>query len=604
MKNYKFFAFIFSLLLFAACEEVLDKTPADKYSDVSVWGDINLANRYLLNLYNAYKYDMRYRPTVNFTDDVHTTHGWFNNWFLGGTTADNISPLESSMVMFWDDNFYYIQQINYFLSKIDEVLDAYEEPEKSDIKTEVEKFKGEAYFLRAFCYHLLACNYGGVPIMKEPNELGEDFASVGRNTFEETINFIVEDCDKAFDLLGDDMEMGRATKGAALALKSRVLLFAASDLTADGTAENEYVGYANPDRKVLWTNAKNAAKEVMDLGLYELTDFGAPDRASVAENYFALFKSKDLSSKEIIWGKMFLPDAGVLNEVNKIHGPNSFGDYGCTAPSQNLVDFYQMEDGSDFFDHFGLDDEKYYRNISTKYINENIYYNRDPRFYGTILYDSAMFKPHLDALAETDPLGIYDRRTRITIQNGEEIYKRFGLDTKNGPIDAEDGTLTGYVIKKFQDDKLYTSNSKNENVWIEFRYAEVVMNYAEACLELGEESEAAEYINMIRNRAAMPDFSGDIWDALRYERRIEFALEARRWYDLRRWKMYEEALQENCKGVDIIEINNLDNNTITTTWQQVNVEDRGIFYDRMYWLPIEREEINKAPLLVNNPGYE
>jgi len=591
------------LLLFTTCEDkILDKNPLDKYSDASVFADINLANRYLLDCYNnSLKADFNYKMLSMCTDDANDTHGFGSeNYLAGSCTPDSPEPFTTGwggLPMLWDRMYSSIQKINYFLDNIDKILE-----KNPGLDEDIEIMKGEAYFLRAFCYHQLVCNYGGVPIMSIANKLGDDFLAMTRSTFEETINFICDDCDNAFDMLGDEMEMGRATKGAALALKSRVLLFAASDLTADGDVENDLVGYTNPNRTALWTAAKNAAKAVMDLGIYELEDLGAPDKAAVSTKYYNLFNSKDLSNKQIIWGKMFLKDQGTANETNLVHGTNGFGDYGCTAPTQNLVDTYQMDDGSNFFDHFELDNEGNYKNISGKYLNANIYYNRDPRFYGTILYDSAKWLNRFENLVERDPLGIYDRRTRIIKQGGVEISKIFGIDTKNGPVDAEDGTNTGYCMKKFLSIDSYSAYGNNENVWIEIRYAEIILNYAEACLELGETPEATTYINMIRNRAAMPDFTGDVREALRYERRIEFALEPRRWYDIRRWKILDEALTD-CKGVDITEIKDLDNSTITTSWRQINVQTRGHVESKMYWAPITRAEINRAPGLVNNPGY-
>ena len=152
------------------------------------------------------------------------------------------------------------------------------------------------------------------------------------------------------------MESGRATKAAALALKSRILLFAASDLTADGTAESEYVGYKNPNRTQLWTAAKNAAKEVIDLGENRLSDFGAPDKDEVANNYFGLFKETTLGNPEIIWGKMFVADVGDRHRNNRQNGPNGLGCYGSNNPTQSMINSYQMEDGSDFFDHFYIDE--------------------------------------------------------------------------------------------------------------------------------------------------------------------------------------------------------------------------------------------------------
>ena len=608
MKKYHIIILFFAgILLFNSCEKnILDKTPVDRYSDATVWTDIKLADLNLLEAYNALESDVEYRTLADCTEETHSTHMFGSeNYTSGSINPDNPMPFDGGGGMAgisWETQFKWIQRINTFLSSIDKVPDAYTEPRKTEIMAIVNRMKGEARFLRAYCYQQLVCNYGGVPIMDKANKLNDDFSTLKRATFEETVNFIVADCNAAFDQLDDNMEMGRATKGATLALKSRVLLFAASDLTADGTAANNLVGYTSPNRTALWTSAKTAAKAVMDLDLYDLEDFGAPDRKAIAKNYFGLFKSKTLASKEIIWGKMFLSKLGVTNFANLFHGSNGFVDWGCSAPTQNLVDLYQMEDGSDFFEHFALDNNKYYRNLSVKFTNENIYYNRDPRFYGTILYDSAKWLNRYEDLVGLDPLGIYDRRTRIIIQGGEEISKIFGIDTQGGPVDGEDATYTGYVMKKNLDDECYSQFGNNENVWVELRYAEVLLNYAEACLELGETGEATTYINMIRNRAGMPDFTGDITKALHYERHIELALEGRRWYDIRRWKILDQVIV-NTKGIDIVEIKNLDNGTTTTTWQQIDVEERGPIQSKMYWLPIARAEINRAPQLENNPGY-
>src|SRR5690606_7960375 len=126
------------------------------------------------------------------------------------------------------------------------------------------------------------------------------------------IDFITADCDKAADLLKGKSEMatGRATKGAALALKSRLLLFAASDLTADSEVGNELVGYMGTDRTDLWTKAKKAAEDVLNLGVYSLADLGAPENEVISQAYFDFFKQKDLSNSEIIWGKMYRQDVG------------------------------------------------------------------------------------------------------------------------------------------------------------------------------------------------------------------------------------------------------------------------------------------------------
>lgn len=597
------------LLVLAGCNKFLDKDPVDKFSEAVLWTDVDLADKNLMNLYTeALTGGFGYMPIASLTDESHDTHEFgSSNYLRGSINSSNTSPLGDWGFQYlkWDILYYNIQNINIFLSKIDKVSDAYPPAEQAGIKIRTDRLKGEALFLRAFIYTDIARNYGGAVISTEPYELGEDFTSITRSSFKETVDFIVGQCDAAAALLGTkaEMEMGRANKEAALALKSRILLFAASDLTADGTAGSGIVGYMSPDRTALWTAAKNAAKEVIDLGTVSLDDFGAPDQAAVATNFYNFFKAKDLSSNEKIWGKMFLNNVGASNQVNLINGTNGFVMYGCNAPTGNLVDSMQMEDGTKFTDHFRVDADGFYRNISTKYKHDNIYYNREPRFYGTILYDSAKWQKRHADLEQRDPLGIYDRRTRITISGGKEVSKIFGIDTQQGPIDREDGTFTGYTFKKYLDNEVYgTETNNNENAWIEMRYAEIVLNYAEACLELGEAEEATHYINLIRNRAGLPDFTGDIKEALHYERQMEFVFENIRWYDIRRWKILGQVLTD-ASGVDIIETNNLDNGLITTTWRQIFVQDRGPVSNKMYWFPIPIDEINRAPGLEQNPGY-
>ena len=124
----------------------------------------------------------------------------------------------------------------------------------------------------------------------------------------------------------------------------------------------------------------------------------------------------------------------------------------------------------------------------------------------------------------------------------------------------------------------------------------LLLNYAEACLELGETGEATDNINLIRNRAGLPNFTGDIKEALRYERQMEFVFENIRWYDIRRWKILDKVLTE-ASGVDIVETNNLDTGVRSTTWRQIFVQNRGPVSDKMYWFPIPIDEMNRAPQL-------
>ena len=186
---------------------------------------------------------------------------------------------------------------------------------------------------------------------------------------------------------------------------------------------------------------------------------------------------------------------------------------------------------------------------------------------------------------------------------GADTYtETFGLDTRKGPLSPGNGCYGGYLTKKFMDNTSQGDVMNNQNVWIYMRYAEVVLNYAEACLELGETGEATDHINLIRNRAGLPDFTGDIETALRQERKIELYGEESRWYDIRRWKILIPIMTPELGGIDILKVKNLDG-TYTTTWKWIKAHASNVPSEKMYWIPISTTEVNKAPQLLQNPLY-
>ncbi len=599
MKKYFtniFLSFILTLILAACSEKILDKTPLDSYSDPLIWSDPDLASRYLNAIMDQIPNGWERRGHHYGTGPFAREHTYLKGGSLLEYDRGVISPDALGLDrghLNWN-KYVYIQRINYFIANIDKMAD----------QDRAKILKGEAIFLRALFYSELCRSFGGVPLFSEPNQLGDNFSDVGRATFRETVDFIAKDCDDASQLLNlkSQSVMGRPTIEAALSLKSRILLFAASDLTADGKAANEYVGYMNPDRTALWTAARNAAKAVIDLQTCQLADFGAPDQEAVAKNYFEFFKAYTLANPEVIWGRMYRPDAGFTLWTNRWCGPNGLNCWGNNAPYANMADEFEMEDGSKFFDHFTFNANKEYVNISSVFTNENIYHNREPRFYGSILYDSAVWQKRPPDMIEIDPLGIYDRRTRIVRENGVEVSKRYGLDTREGPVSPQNAPYTGYLIKKMMDDQVEGVTDQNQNIIIWIRYAEILLNYAEALIELNDFPTAATYINMVRNRAGLPNFTDDIKTALRHERKIELCFESIRWYDERRWKTLEANFEEPLYSVDITEVR--ENGIIATTWKQSYAAPARTFHEKLYWIPIERDEIQRAPKLVQNPLYD
>jgi hypothetical protein len=439
--------------------------------------------------------------------------------------------------------------------------------------------------------------YGGVPIITEAYGLNDEYL-VPRNSFEECINFIAEDCNKAAELLplnynNEPSNKGRATKGAALALKSRTLLYAASDLFhnqpawAGGYSNPELIGYVNANRTALWQAAKDAAKAVMDLGIYSLHK--ADGAGDPSQNYAEVFLQKETSEDIFIGYFLQKTDLGWDNyNPGLYNGPNGYHNWGGNTPIGQLVDDYEMQDGT----RFSWNNPEH---------AAKPYENRDPRFYASILYEGAKWRKRPADVVDKDPEGI--------IQVG--FYEKpdgsivNGLDSRKGPIEDWNGTYTGYYLKKFMDPNVDAQYFKQDLPWRFIRYAEVVLNYAEACIGLGQDAEAAMYINMIRKRAGMPETTetgAALVSRYRNERRIELAYEDHRYFDIRRWMIAPQAYT-NANGVEVKDKMTANGKIVgTPTFKVIQVQDRA-WQNRGYLLPIKLDEINRNNKLVQNPLY-
>lgn len=573
----------------AACsDQVMDITPQDQISDADVWTDESLAEAFLLDIYRGVGHGYWGTALWAMTDDGHNTRG--------GATAQtmlaNISPSSIGGVSgdrfshyMWGDTFRRIRQANIFLAEIDE----------TDFPADQrDLMKGEAHFLRAYFYHNLLKIYGSVPIITEPYGLGDDY-EVARATFAEMIDFIVAEADAAASLLPlqhSAANLGRATRGAALALKARMLLFAASDLyhRPDATPET---GYTTPqDREAMWRAAQEAAREVMNLGVYDLFRANPASPEEATQNYTDIWLQK--VNEEQIFVRYFLKTRDDIPNVGRYAGPNGYRNWGSNTPTQSLVDAYRMIDGSPF-------------DWSNPDHALAPYENRDPRFYASIQYDGAPWVTRPADVINLDPVGVIQTFTEVTLPDGTTIP---GLDTRNGPIEAWNGTYAGYYMRKFIDPAVDHQFEMQDVPWIFIRYAEILLNYAEASLELGELAEATEAINLIRRRAAMPDLpaglsAAQLREEYRNERRIELALEEHRFFDARRWMIAPQVFGENAQGIDI-RVKATDSRDRSTyydyTYQVIDIQERA-WDDKLYFMPIHRDEINRNSLLVQNPGY-
>ena len=267
-------------------------------SDVAVWKDPILAETFVNGIYFKMEVpngDNKY-GTPNLVDELHRRDGTNQVNFNNCRITPDLIPGWGSEIPTWANMYQNIRACNKFLGNIDNLID---DGVLVDGVTRKNRMTGEIYFLRAWFYMRLTSLFGGVPIIDKEYQLAEDFQAA-RNTYDECVKFMVADCDLAASLLPlkhTADRFARATKGAALALKSRILIYAASDLhnttVFPGYSNPELIGYTDANRTARFQAAKDAAKAVMDLGLYSLFRPNPAPDDSVAMNFEALFNSKD-----------------------------------------------------------------------------------------------------------------------------------------------------------------------------------------------------------------------------------------------------------------------------------------------------------------------
>lgn len=527
-------------------DESLDVTPRDQLTDATVWVDAGTADLFLNDIYGQLPDGNNwYDPFDNWSDNSICGFGWP----LSRTQAQQANYTPSTLAFWtgvpyeWGTNYSNIRKTNIFITKVS----------TSPLKDDYKKLRvAEARFLRAYFYHLLWMGYGGVPLITEPLSAatqGDDIFK-SRNTSAETVKFITDELAKAASDLPNTNEPGRITKGAALTLKGWCELF---------------------DRNYSAAAATN--KAIIDqLGNGQVYDL-FPD-------YGALFKPENNSNKEGIFCRQYIPR--VLGGRNEGYNATTFTkggaetSWGGVNPTQELVDDYAMDNGLPITDP------------ASGYNPQNPYVKREKRFYQSIVYDSSFW---------------YD----------DIIYTRQGIGSKNeiDLSDKDDAGQTGYYMRKRLNDKItlgadnWDGGSSGQNYYY-FRYAEVLLNYAEAQNEaVGPDGSVYDAINKVRARSALPPLlpalSQDAMrTAIRRERRVELAFEDKRWWDLIRWKIAEVNLNKPVHG---IAIKAGPGGKLVYTPVTVPGGDRKFNASRNYLFPIPQNALDQNKKLQQNPNY-
>lgn len=550
------------LLLVSACDSILDREVVLSLTEDDVLTLYNNTQSRAVAIYNYLPSGFRCvdgAMMASASDEAEYTleTSSIQMFNVGSWNAKN-NPDGGS----WWNNFRGIYLVNHFLANSDNLdLEMYR-LNPDDIGHEqyqnrldnIKRWKYEVRFLRAYFYFELIKRYGGVPVITRPVEIGDSFP---RNTLDSCVNFIIKECDDI--ALGlpikytEQENLGRATRGAVLALKSRVLLYAASDLF--NSPEKWASGYANKDlisvepigRKERWKRAADAAKDVIDLA-----DAGY----ALSNNYQGVFRS--YTDAEIILARR----DGASNDFEKANYPVGYdlGNSGNT-PSLNLLDDYEMLDGTAF-------------DWNNKNHAANPYKGRDPRLAFTILSNMTKF-------------------------NGRPVECwTGGRDGKGVPR----ATKTGQYLLKYIDPELNLLEGRTSvHTWILIRLAEVYLNYIEALNEYQPtHSDIKIYYDKIRRREGikMPELPDGLdQDAvrqkIRHERRIELAFEDHRLWDARRWMI--AADNEMGKGVLNIPLRGLEilNRGGVPSYSPIEIEKRN-FEPKMYLYPIPQGDLDIA----------
>jgi hypothetical protein len=563
-------ATLLSGVFFSSCtKQFLDQTTTTDLNEQSVFSDSARTIDFLTQIYtnidfsfNPARFDGRAGLDAC-SDEAEGPSASvvtaYNEFATGSVNSYSISADA------WSISYQNIRAVNQYISHLPSV------PFNNALK---QRTRAEAIFLRAWYYSILLKHYGGVPIVGDSIYDITDKINTTRDTYENCVNYILAQCDDAASDLPDSYtgaEFGRVTRGACLALKSRVLLYAASPLFNGGSIAQadplkSISGYPNYDLN-RWKNAADAAKAVIDMNLYQLNE---DNDTKPGYGFYEVFQKR--SNVEYIFQKMKDP-GNSFQDLELLWRPSSRGGSTITGsfPYQNMVDAFQMKNGKDITDP------------TSGYDPANPYANRDPRMDYTVSRNGVLM---------------------YKVNSAPTVLHTY-LDESNGDGFGQ-GTPTGYYVNKMCDENVVPNwFNGTQRCYPMIRFAELLLNYAEALNEFsGPNSDVYAAVELIRKRAGLVPFnlpSGltteEMRSVIQHERQVELAFEEHRFWDVRRWKIAAQTDNMMMKGM---RITNLGSNNYT--YEVVNVRQHS-FREPMYLWPIPQVEAAKSTDLLQNQGY-
>jgi hypothetical protein len=573
MKLIRNIFFIIAALIINSCSDVLDLKPTDKLDSETLFSNPEGVKVYMANLY----YQLPIEDFAFFFNGFNINGGNPNNSGIapaiqtdesGHSEFSSLSPWGAGDFAWWDQGYKLIRDVN-ILKEAILGLDLNEK--------EKEALEGESAFISAYTYFALAKRYGGVPLITSVQKYEGDVESlkVPRNTEKETWDFILQECDVAINNLPDgDGGDRRATKWAAYALKSRVALHAASiakywgKAPLSGTAVGQnLVGIDASEANSYYEACIKASEAIMNSGKFALYKPNPANPQEAAENYSSLFENPNNALEEVIFIKGYsIPGTGRGHNYDIWYNPNQTANGwphpGRMNPSLDLVDSYESYtnpgqsapvattlDGN-VDDYNGFDKDKSYIRFDADAPYE-IFKDKDARLWGTVILPGTTWKGETIIIqgGYVQPDGTAKIETKESFTHNGVTYYTYGAPdwTQYSGFDTHAGnmTRTGFGFKKFLNSKdpLVPAWNQSTTDWIAFRYAEILLNYAEAVVESGytadnAQAKAAKAINDIRRRAAHTVDIPLTLENVLHERKVELAFENKRYWDLIRRREY------------------------------------------------------------------
>ncbi len=579
---------LISGILFSGCNDIFKDTPVNKLSEESIWKSQLLIDGYVLPWYRNMSHGFSvYMPTSlllkGTTRDYLPWYGdqltvgkaeWYSTAY-GDILKSNAEEITRRAMINWANCYNQIQSVNRLLENETEM--------SSDIDRD--RVLGEAYFFRAYYYYMLLRQFGGVLLIEKNYNPINSPVKFPRASYQEMVDFIVTDAQKAASYLPAKqigINLARIEKGAALMLVAKTYLWAASSKFQN--SQLSYLGFPDDRSEEMLNKALTAYKEVMKLH-YILIPINSTTQSGIVNEYRNIFLTKQ--SQESIFEVQHSNDgdfdSGFGHKLDReAASPFFTGTVAAYCPTHNHVKEYRMLNG------------KMYDEAGSGYDANNPYAGRDYRFYANVLYDGCEYRGHI--------MDLHSRYENNVLVKGVDL-------TKYAASELAAVTNTGYYMGKFVSDKQKIDNDAtygSKQNYIIWRYAEVLLDYAEISFRLGDAGTALEKVNEIRRRVHVQELPSVSWDDIVNERRIELAFEESTYWDLFRWGIAFTKMngsKTTLKGIEITK-----NTNGTTTYKEITVnraDDRiRRFREIQYFLPIPWDEVRYQGITQNPEWIE